>query len=59
MLVFPQVDPTNFFLGKFDPRGAPAFKMETTRTPGGRNSNTSHGGSKDLQKAPPSGTSTL
>ena len=32
---------------------------ETTKTPGGRNSNTGHGGSKDLQKAPPSAASTL
>ena len=59
MLVFPQVDPTNFFLGKFDPRGAPAFKMETTRTPGGRNSNKGHRGSKDLQQMPPLAASTL
>ena len=29
MLVFPQMDPTNFFLRKFDPRGPPTFKMET------------------------------
>ena len=29
MLVFPQVDPTNFFFRKFDPRGPPTFKMET------------------------------
>ena len=28
MLVFPQMYPTNFFLGKFNPRGPPAFKME-------------------------------
>ena len=28
MLVFPQMDPTKFFLGKFDPRGPPTFKME-------------------------------
>ena len=28
MLVFPQMDPTNFFLGKFDPRGPLTFKME-------------------------------
>ena len=32
---------------------------ETTKTPGGRNSNTGHGGSKDLQKAPPLAASTL
>ena len=29
MLVFPQVDPTNFFLRKFNPRGPPTFKIET------------------------------
>ena len=29
MLVFPQMDPTNFFLRKFDLRGPPTFKMET------------------------------
>ena len=32
MLVFPQMDPTNshgFLLGRFDPRGPPAFRMET------------------------------
>ena len=32
MLVFPQVDPTNshgFLFRRFDPRGPPAFKMET------------------------------
>ena len=32
MLVFPQMDPTNspgFLFGRFDPRGPPAFKMET------------------------------
>ena len=31
MLVFPQLDPTHshgFLLGKFNPRGPPAFKME-------------------------------
>ena len=31
MLVFPQMDPTNshgFLFRRFDPRGAPAFKME-------------------------------
>ena len=31
MLVFPQMDPTNsqgFLVGRLDPRGAPAFKME-------------------------------
>ena len=28
MLVFPQMDPTEFFLGKFNPRGPPTFKME-------------------------------
>ncbi|KAM9667981.1 uncharacterized protein ACBT57_007699 isoform 1-T1 [Dama dama] len=43
------------------PKGAPDFQNgdETTRTPGGRNSNMGHGGSKDLQKAPPSAASTL
>ena len=29
MLLFPQMDPTNFFLRKFNPRGPPTFKMET------------------------------
>ena len=29
MVVFPQMDPTKFFLRKFDPRGPPTFKMET------------------------------
>ena len=36
------MDPTNFFLGKFDPRGPPLGIQngdEITRTPGGRNSN--------------------
>ena len=28
MFVFTQMDPTNFSLGKFDPRRPPAFKME-------------------------------
>ena len=28
MLVFPQMDPANFFLRKFDPRRPPTFKME-------------------------------
>ena len=54
MLVFSQMDPTNFFLGKFDPRGPPTFKMETEQ-PEPReeeNSNTGCGGSEDLQKVP-------
>ena len=64
MLVFPQMDPTNshgFLFERSDPRGPPAFNIrgETTKTPGGRNSNTGHGGSKDLQKAQPSAASTL
>ena len=29
MLVFPQMDPTKFFLRKFDQTGPPTFKMET------------------------------
>ena len=29
MLVFPQMDPTKFFLRKFDPRGPLTFKIET------------------------------
>ena len=33
MLVFPQMDSTNFFLGKFDPRGPPTFKMEMKQEP--------------------------
>ena len=35
------------------------YRGETTNTPGGRNSNTGHGGSKDLQEAPPSAASPL
>ena len=63
MLVFPQMDPMNphgFLFGRSDPRGPPpSHRNETTKTPGGRNSNTGHGGSKDLQKAPPLAASTL
>ena len=42
-------------------QGAPSLQNGdgTTRIPGRRNSNTGHGGSKDLQEAPPSATSTL
>ena len=48
-------------LQKICPRGASDVqnKDEKTKLPGGRNSNTGHGGSKDLQKAPPSAASTL
>ena len=54
MLVFPQMDPTNFFPWKIRPKGAHDIQNgDETRTPGGRNSNMGHGGSKDLQKAPP------
>ena len=61
MLVFPQMDPTNFFLGKFDPRGPPTFKMEMKQQEPREeeNSNTGHGGYKDLQKALPLAASTL
>ena len=47
-------------LRKIRPKGV-AFKMETetTKTPGGRNSNMGQFGSKDLQEAPPWATSTL
>ena len=63
-LVFPQMDPTNshgFLFGRSDTRGPPGLQHrgETTKAPGGRNPNTGHGGSKDLQKAPPSAASTL
>ena len=42
-------------LRKISPKGAPGLQNgdETTRTLGGRNSNMGHGGSKDLQEAPP------
>ena len=42
-------------------QGAPGLQHrgETTKTPGGSNSNIGHGGSKDLQKAPPLVASTL
>ena len=48
-------------LRKIQPKGAPGLQNGdgTTRTPGGRNSNTGHGGSKDLQEAPPSAASPL
>ena len=48
-------------LWKICPRGASGVqnKDEKTKLPGGRNSNTNHGGSKDLQKAPPLKASTL
>ena len=48
-------------LQKIRPKGAPGLQNGdgTTRTPGGRNSNTGHGGSKDLQEAPPSAASPL
>ena len=61
MLVFPQMDPTNFFLGKFDPRGPPTFKMEIKQQEPQEeeNSNMGHGGSKDLQIPPPLVASTL
>ena len=54
MLVFPQMDPTNsqgFLLG-IRPKGAPSIQNgdETTKTPGRRNSNMGHVGSKDLQE---------
>ena len=48
-------------LPKIRLKGAPSLqnREETTKTPGGRNSNMGHGGSKDLQEAPPSAASTL
>ena len=62
MLVFPQMDPAHSHgvLRRFDPRG-PDIQSgdEPTKTPGGRNSNTGHGGSKDLQELPPLVASTL
>ena len=36
MLIFPQMDPTSFFLGKFDPRGSLMFKMERNNKNPGR-----------------------
>ena len=54
MLVFPQMDPTNSqgFLFGIRPKGAPSIQNgdETTKTPGRRNSNMGHVGSKDLQE---------
>ena len=47
-------------LQKIQPKGAPGIQNgDETRTPGGRNSSTGHGSSKDLQEAPPSAASTL
>ena len=48
-------------LPKIRPKGAPNIqtKDETTKTPGGRNSSTSHGGFKNFQKTPHSTSSTL
>ena len=48
-------------LRKIGPKGSPSLwdRDERTKMPGGRNSNTGHGGSKDLQKTPPSVTSTF
>ena len=48
-------------LQKIQPKGAFSIQNrdETTKPPGGRNSNMGHGGSKDLQKALPSVASTL
>jgi len=64
MLVFPQMDPTNShgsLFGKFDLRGDPGIQNgdKTTKTRGGRNSNTGPVGFKDLQEALPWATSTL
>ena len=52
---------TWLLLWKIRSKGDPGLqhRNETTKTPGGRNSNTGHGGSKDLQKAPPLVASTL
>ena len=49
------------FPWKIQPKGAPDIQNgdETTRTLGRINSNTGHDGSKDLQEAPPSASSTL
>ena len=48
------------FPQKIRPKGVPNIQNgDETRTPGGRNSNMGPGGSKDLQKAPPSAASTL
>ena len=48
-------------LQKIRPKGAPGLQNGdgTTRTPGERNSNTGHGGSKDHQEAPSSAASPL
>ena len=48
-------------LRKIRPKGAPNIQTrdETTKTPGGRNSSTSHGSFKNFQKAPHSISSTL
>ena len=48
-------------LWKIQPKGALGLQNrdETTNIPGGRNSNTGHGGSKDLLEAPPLAASTL
>ena len=48
-------------LQKIQPREAPSIQTrdETTKTPRGRNSNTSHGGFKNFQKTPHLTSSTL
>ena len=54
MLVFPQMDPTKFSLENSTeggPRHSKWKQQFSSREE--ENSNTSHGGPKDLQKAPP------
>ena len=48
-------------LQEIQPKGTLGIQTgdETTKTPEGRNSNVGHVGSKDIQEAPPSATSTL
>ena len=48
-------------LQKIQPKGAPSIQTrdETTKTPGGKNSNTSHGDFKNFQKTPHSTSLTL
>ena len=63
MLVYLQMDPVNspgFLFGRSIPRKSLAFKikMKPKKPLGGRNSNTGHGGSENLQEVPPSASLT-
>ena len=51
----------DFLFRRFNLRGPPSIqtRSETTKTSGGRNSNTSHGDFKNFQKTPHSTSSTL